>query len=116
MGLLDALHMKIFEAIHRDNTILGNPSVFAQWLAKNGVDVKKYQEVEKSFSVQSKITRAGILTAGYKIESTPTLAVAGRYTANSPSDAGGGTARLFQVLDSLIASSRHGKAAPTGKS
>lgn len=115
MGLLDTLHMKIFEAIHRDNAILGNPSVFAQWLAKNGVDVKKYQEVEKSFSVQSKISRAGMQTASYKIESTPTLAVAGRFTAISPSDTGGGTPRLFQVLDSLIASSRHGKAAPAGK-
>ncbi len=115
MGLLDALHMKIYEAIHQDNAILGNPSVLAQWLAKHDVDVKKYQEVEKSFSVQSKISRAGMLTAGYKIESTPTLAVAGRYTAISPSDTGGGTARLFQVVDSLIAASRQGKATPAGK-
>jgi thiol:disulfide interchange protein DsbA len=116
MGLLDALHMKIFEAIHQDNAILGNPNVFAQWLAKNGVDVKKYQEVEKSFSVQSKVSRAAMLTSSYKIESTPTLAVAGRFTAVSPADAGGGTPRLFQVVDSLIASSRQGKATPAGKS
>jgi hypothetical protein len=56
-----------------------------------------------------------MLTAGYKIESTPTLAVAGRYTAVSPPDPGGGPARMFQVVDSLIAASRQGKATPAGK-
>ncbi len=115
MGLLDKLHAKIFEAIHKDNVMLGNPSILSQWLAKQGVDMKKYEEIEKSFSVQSKVNRARMLAQSYKIESTPTLAVNGRYTLLTPSDAGGGEPRLFQVIDTLIAASRQGKPVTAAK-
>lgn len=100
MGVLDKLHLKVFEAIHNDNVVLGNPEVRNQWLAKNGVDIKKYQEIEKSFSIVNKVNRAKTLTQAYKIESTPTLVVNGKFAVASQGD------RTFQVIDALIANSR----------
>ncbi len=105
MDLLGKLHAKLFDAIHNENLIAANPSVLAQWLTKQGVDAKKYQEIEKSFSVQSKVSRARLLTEGYKIDSTPTLAINGKYLVASQPVAD----RTFQIADSLIATSRLSK-------
>ncbi len=99
MGQLDKLHYKIFEAVHNDNVILGNPAVRDQWLAKNGIDPKKYQEVEKSFSVDNKIKAAREYSTKYRIESTPTLVVNGKYAVANQRDMD----MTFRIVDSLIA-------------
>ena len=104
MGMLDKLHMKIFEAANNENVPLGNPDVLQKWLAQQGVDVKKYQEIEKSFSVQSKVSRAKILTANYKVEATPTMTLDGKYLINMQTPE-----QAFQTLDTLIAASRLAK-------
>lgn len=111
MDLLGKLHIKLFEAIHNENLSAANPAVLAQWLTKQGVDMKKYQEIEKSFSVQSKISRARMLTEGYKIESTPTLALNGKYlVVSQPSED-----RTFQIADTLIAMARLSKSGAPAK-
>lgn len=102
MGMLDKLHYKIFEALHNDNVILGNPAVRDQWLARNAVDPKKYQEVEQSFSVQNKIRAAGEYARKYRIENTPTLVINGKYGVANQRDMD----MTFRIVDSLIATER----------
>lgn len=102
MGQLDRLHYKIFEAVNNENVMLGNPNVRDQWLAKNGIDVKKYQEVEQSFAVQNKIRAAREYPQKYRIESTPTLVVNGKYLVVNQRDSD----VTFRVLDTLIANER----------
>src|SRR6478672_7162966 len=68
MGLLDKYHQKVFDAIHKDGQNLGNENVRDKWLAANGIDAAKYKEVEKSFSVSTKVARAKQLTAAYKVD------------------------------------------------
>lgn len=82
LGVLDKLHQAFFDAIHRDRLRSDNPQALAAWLEKNGVDPKKFDEVSRSFSVQSKVRRAAQLSAAYRIEGTPALAVHGRYTVS----------------------------------
>jgi thiol:disulfide interchange protein DsbA len=102
MGLVDKLHQKVFDAIHKENLNLANAQVLKDWLTKNGVDAAKYAEVEKSFSVASKLQRARQMTAQYKVDGVPRLFVNGRwYTA--PEFAG---ERTFAVVDQLIAMAR----------
>jgi thiol:disulfide interchange protein DsbA len=50
-----------------------------EWLRKQGIDPQKFDEAVASFGVQSKVRRAMQLTAGYRIDGTPSLAVNGRY-------------------------------------
>lgn len=76
------MHRPFFDAIHRERLRTDDPQALAHWLEKNGVDVKKFDEVSRSFSVQSKVRRAAQLSAAYKIEGTPALAVHGRYTVS----------------------------------
>lgn len=105
MGLLPKLHNKVFDAIHQDNVILTNRKVRDEWLAKQGVDVAKFNEVEKSFSVVSKLNRAQQMTAAYKVDGVPMLFVNGKYiTSNTHTK--GDMSRVMTVVDELIAMSR----------
>ena len=107
MNLLGTHHMKVFDAIHRDRVNLNNPKVREEWLAKNGVDVAKYKEMEKSFSVATKLQRAKQLTAAYRVDGVPRVAVDGKwYTA---AEFAGGNNRIFPVVDQLVAMARKEK-------
>jgi thiol:disulfide interchange protein DsbA len=102
MGQLDRLHAKIFDAFHVEHLILANPAIRNKWLERNGVDPKKFEEVEKSFSVSSKIQRARKMNADYKISSVPTMVVNGRFQVVQVA----GADRLLGHIDRLIGEAR----------
>ena len=95
LGVLNKLHRPFFDAIHRDRLRTDNPQALAEWLKKNGVDPKKFDETIKSFGVDSKTKRAAKLTVAYKVDGTPAMTVHGRYTVG----AGEG---LFNTVNALI--------------
>jgi thiol:disulfide interchange protein DsbA len=100
MGMLDQLHQKVFDAIHKDNINLNNKRLREEWLAKNGVDVAKYNETEKSFSVASKLARAKQLTQSYKVDGVPRVFVNGKYYTSG--EQAGGPQRVFPVVDQIV--------------
>ena len=102
MGLQEKLHQKIFDAANVENVMLGSPATLNKWLEKQGVDPKKYEEMQKSFSVQNKINRARNLTTAYKINATPMLVVDGRYLLEQT----GSTERMLANADQLIEQTR----------
>jgi protein dithiol oxidoreductase (disulfide-forming) len=83
LGVLDKLHRPFFDAIHRDRLRTDNPKALAQWVERQGIDPHKFDETMKSFGVQSKTRRATQLTAAYRIDGTPAMAVEGRYTVSA---------------------------------
>jgi len=97
-GHLERLHRPLFDAIHRDALKTDNGQALGQWLTKNGVDTKKFDEVGRSFSVQSKVRRAAQLSSAYRIEGTPAMAVHGRYTVGTDR----GHAAMLATVDYLI--------------
>ena len=103
LGQIDRLHPKIFEAAHIEKVTLGNPAALNKWLEKNGVDPKKYEEVQKSFSVVTKVNRARKMVEQYKIQATPTLIVNGRYSLEQGNS---GAQVMFGKVDQLIAEAR----------
>jgi thiol:disulfide interchange protein DsbA len=114
MGILDQYHGKVFDAIHKQNLNLAMPAVRDEWLAKQGIDVAKYKDVEKSFAVMTKIQRAKQLSASYKVENVPMVVVDGKYVVTATS--AGSQERIFQAVDQAIAIARREKglaAAPT---
>jgi protein dithiol oxidoreductase (disulfide-forming) len=107
LGLVDKLHRPFFDAIHKDGLRLENANAVAEWLQRNGVDPKKFNETVKSFGVQSKLRRAQQMTVAYRIEGTPTLAVQGRYTVaadNARSPEG-----MLKTVDHLVETVRKNK-------
>jgi thiol:disulfide interchange protein DsbA len=79
MGLLEKLHRPLFDAIHRDRLHTDNAAALSEWLTKNGVDAKKFNETLKSFGIQSKVRKAAQLTVASKVDGTPAILVQGRY-------------------------------------
>ncbi|HEX4330719.1 MAG TPA: thiol:disulfide interchange protein DsbA/DsbL [Usitatibacter sp.] len=104
MNLVDSLHDKVFDAIHKDNKNLKSPKVLDEWLKQNGVDPAKYHDVEKSFSVDSKLKRANQLTVAYKVDGVPRVIVDGKF-ATGPEEAGGED-RIMGAVDQMIAAER----------
>jgi thiol:disulfide interchange protein DsbA len=97
---LPRLHSKVFDAIHKEDVKLLAENVQFDWIARQGIDRKKYVETYNSFTVQSKVARAQQVAQAYKIQGVPTMAVNGKYLANTPS--GGTHAQLLTNTDQLI--------------
>ncbi|MEO8717622.1 MAG: thiol:disulfide interchange protein DsbA/DsbL [Burkholderiales bacterium] len=106
LGVLERLHRPFFDAIHRDRLNTRDPEKLADWLRKQDVDPKRYEEAFKSFGVQSKVRRAMQLSAAYRIDGTPALAVQGRYTVSA--EQGRTQQGMLDTVDYLIGLARKG--------
>jgi thiol:disulfide interchange protein DsbA len=109
LGVLERLHRPLFEAVHKDRLRTDNPQALAQWLQKNGVDPKRFDDTLKSFGVQSKVRRATQLTRAFRVEGTPMLAVHGRYTISA--EQGRSHAGMLAIAEQLIGLARKGLSA-----
>ena len=83
LGLVNRLHRPLFDAIHRDGLRTDSAEALGQWLQRQGVDAKKFDEAVRSFGVQAKVRRAAQLSVAYRIDGTPAMAVQGRYTVGA---------------------------------
>jgi thiol:disulfide interchange protein DsbA len=109
MGLLDQYHAKVFDAFHKENKNLGNKRIREEWLKANGIDVAKYNEVAKSFTVATRMQRARQMTSNYKVDGVPRIFVNGKYY--TAAEFAGSNSRIFAVVDQLIDMARKEKAA-----
>jgi protein dithiol oxidoreductase (disulfide-forming) len=107
LGVLDKMHRPFFDAIHRDHLRTDDPKALDEWVKNHGMDVKKFNDTMKSFSVQAKVRRAAQLTAAYKIDGTPAFAVAGRYTVSA--EQGGSREGMLKTVSFLVDKVRKGK-------
>ena len=104
LNQVEAMHRKVFYAIHNDRQKLDKPAEIAAFMTKNGLDGAKFVEVMNSFSVQTKARQAKQLAEAYKIDGVPALGVQGRfYTSGSLA---GSPEQSLRVTDFLIERSR----------
>lgn len=104
LGVTERLHRPFFDAVHRDRLQVNNQQAFEEWLRRNGVEPTKFNDAARSFGVQSQVKRAGRVTAAYRIDGVPALAVHGRFTVSAgqaPSREG-----MLEIADYLIGESR----------
>jgi len=116
MGVVDKLHYDVFDAIHEQRIRLSDQKVLFDWVAKQGVDAKKFAETYNSFGVKSRGMRSIEMTKAYDIPGTPAITVDGKYlVAPSMILKSDKTTvdyeRYFQVLDQVIAMARKERAA-----
>ncbi|RKP49541.1 thiol:disulfide interchange protein DsbA/DsbL [Trinickia fusca] len=104
LGRAGDLTPVVFNEIHVNKDYLLTPEAQADFLAKQGVDKKKFLDAYNSFSTQSAIKRDDQMVKDYQIEGVPTLAVQGKYeTGPAATNSLPGT---LQVLDYLVAQVR----------
>jgi protein dithiol oxidoreductase (disulfide-forming) len=104
LGQLDAMHRKVFSAVHNDRQRLDKPAEIAAFMAKHGVDSAKFLDAYNSFGVQAKQRQARQLTEAYKVGEVPTLGIGGRYYTSGA--LAGSPERSLAVADYLIVQSR----------
>lgn len=109
LGLVEKLHKPFFDAIHRDKLQPEKPEALGQWLERNKVDGKRFDDTIKSFGVQSKVRRAAQMSGAYKLEGVPTMAVHGRYTIQI--EQGRSFEGMLQIAEYLIGVTRKSLAA-----
>ncbi|MGL6112221.1 MAG: thiol:disulfide interchange protein DsbA/DsbL [Rubrivivax sp.] len=100
MGQVDAMHAKVFNAIHQQRQRLDKEADIAAFMTANGVDGAKFIEQYKSFSVQAKAKQAQQLSQSYKIDGVPAMGVQGRYVTSG--SLAGSNERALAVTDSLV--------------
>jgi thiol:disulfide interchange protein DsbA len=104
MGQLQALHKKIFAAIHVQNKRFNSEAEITAFVVANGVDGPKFTDAYRSFQVNTKANRARQLTEAYKIDGVPALGINGRYFTSGA--LAGSHERALAVADYLIDRSR----------
>jgi thiol:disulfide interchange protein DsbA len=118
MGVLDKMHRKVYDAIHKENQQLFTDQAVIDWAAKQGLDKAKFEQLYNSFGIDTKVQRGVAMGRAYGVQFTPAIAVEGKYWTG-PSmvlNANGGAdlSRFFQVVDQLIGMERGKHAAAAG--
>jgi len=78
-GDVARLESDVFKAIHVERVNLFDERTLLEWVAKKGVDSKKFGDAFKSFGVNSKVSRADQMAQAYKIQGVPALAIDGKF-------------------------------------
>jgi thiol:disulfide interchange protein DsbA len=104
LGKAEALHAKVFAAIHVSHKRMDKDEEVAAFMSANGLDGAKVVEAMKSFSVLGKARQAKQLSLAYHIDGVPMLGIQGRYITSASLT--GSAERMFAVADALIAQSR----------
>ena len=100
LSQVEAMHRKVFYAIHNDRMRLDKLPEIAAFMAKNGIDAAKFTDMFNSFSVQTKATQARKLTEAYRIDGVPAMGIQGRFFTSGT--LAGSAQRALQVTDYLI--------------
>jgi thiol:disulfide interchange protein DsbA len=95
------LHGEAFREINVRGNRLDTPEKIEAFFTARGVSKADFQKAFSGFAVESKLARATDLNKRYRITSTPTVIVNGKYVT----DAGmaGGEDQLFHVINALAA-------------
>ena len=107
LGMVEALHGKLFHAIHTERQHLNSPAALAAWADRNGLPEKKFAETYNSFGVATKAKRATQLQDAFKVQGVPALGVAGRFYTDGALTQN--MERSLQVVDYLVGEVRRGR-------
>lgn len=111
MGLVDTLHVQVFQAIHSKRVPMQTEADIMKWIGTQNVDKQKFADAFNSFGVNTKVSRAKQLQDSYGINGVPTFIVDGRYMT-SPAIVANSVGNkplpvlaksTFQVIDALVA-------------
>jgi protein dithiol oxidoreductase (disulfide-forming) len=111
IGADEAIHKKIFHAIHVEKKGLRTESEIDAFLQANGVDMPKFHDAMKSFAILTSVRKAAVLAEDFGIRGVPALAVDGKYLISGQKGE-----VMVGALEQLIAEVRKTKSLPSDQS
>jgi thiol:disulfide interchange protein DsbA len=106
MGQLEAMHARVFAAIHVQRQRLMTEKAYVDFVASQGLDGEKFGALMRSFSVATKANRARQLSDAYRVDGVPSIGVQGRFYTSAT--LAGDYERTLAVTDHLIQVARKG--------
>lgn len=105
LGIVDEIMMPFFQEIHVAPTnYLDSVDKLAELFGRFGVERDDFESLIESFSINTKVNRAAELANRYRVDSTPTIIINGKYmTQTSMADPSGDPAKLFELIELLAA-------------
>lgn len=105
LGVTEAVHGPIFEAIHLRNTNILEPARLAQLFAERAdVGEDQFMRVFNSIGVDTRVRQGDAQTRAFRITGTPTMVVQGKYRIDG--QMAGSNAAMLEVVDFLLARER----------
>jgi thiol:disulfide interchange protein DsbA len=96
-----SLNQEIWREINVKRNRLDTPEAIEAFFTSRGVSKADFQKAFSGFAIDSKVMKAEDLNRRYKIASTPTVIVNGKYVTDM--SMAGGEEQLFEVINALVA-------------
>jgi thiol:disulfide interchange protein DsbA len=109
LGVLDELHLPLFQAMIVDRKRLGSEKEIADLFAAHGVERADFDKAFNAFGVDSQIKQAGARARAARITGTPEMMVNGKYRISTRK--AGSQAGMLAIADYLIERERAAAAA-----
>jgi thiol:disulfide interchange protein DsbA len=100
LGAVEQTHKPLFEALHAEGRRFNDEQDVVDFYAELGLSRDRVAGAFDSFAVDMKMRQAERIARDYRVMSTPTVAVAGRYRV-SPRTAGS-QEHMIEVIDRLV--------------
>ena len=113
LGKTEEVDGPFFNEIHVNRNMLDSEAKIAALFAKHGVDEATFKSTFNSFAVNTKLKRAEELIRRYRVQSTPTVVVNGKYLTTG-SQAGSYDA-WFAIINDLAAREHAAAGAGSGQ-
>ncbi len=108
LGVLDKVHMPLFQALNVDRKRLASEKELADLFAAHGVDRDAFSKAFNSFGVGSQVRQANARARAAKIAGTPEMMVAGKYRISTRK--AGSQAKMLELAQYLIEKEREARA------
>ena len=79
MGIIEDMHGKIFEALHKKKKRLDTKEKMTDFLVKNGVDKAAFEKEYNSFTTDGMVRKAKKKMKAYRIQGVPSMVINGKY-------------------------------------
>jgi thiol:disulfide interchange protein DsbA len=101
LGKLGEIEEDFFNEVHGKGNLLDTEAKLAAFFAAHGVDEAAFKSAFNSFAVNAKLRRADELVQRYRVQSTPTVIVNGKY--QTVGRMAGSVEAWFAIIDELAA-------------
>ena len=109
LGLVNKLHEKLFDAIHKEKEFKHNDTkALINWIAIEGkLDIKEVESAFNSFSMKAKLSRSFKIFKAIGATGVPTMIIDGKYFTSSTM--AGGEQNAIDIMNFIIKNVRKDK-------
>lgn len=104
LGVVEQVHVPIFNAIHNERKRLNTPAEMAKFLVGYGVDPEDFAKAYNSFGIRAAVQQADSKGRAYRSTGVPALVINGKYRIEG--SMAGSNSNMLRVADFLIEKER----------